>query len=716
MATAMAGLLLAAGASGGLEDPQTSAEDFYRFQAASAAPGSLVDFSYLNRPLTPGDQLRACGEALCTQDGATPVRLFGVNLGFEAALPDADQAERLVTDLRALGVNLIRLHALDAIADGERLNGLLTGEPFPTLDPVAVQRLRGLLERCRQAGIYVDLNLHVRYAFRPSVDGTLAVDDAPEWPNQSKPLLRIDPAAARLEARYAQALLTALQGAGEPALAIVEIDNESSLVYAWMDGSLARLVRGAPLQVFLDAWRQWLQTHGAGHDIDASQLPRLDDADETTAALFLEFLIAQDAGYNTRIAQAIARAAPAVLTIGTQANFSGLAGMRALAGMDLRDSHFYVDHYRFHDTQWQWDHWRIGDASALGQGLAPLLGAAFYRVYGTPFLITEFNQPWPNRNAAEILPETAVLASLQGWAGLAYYDYAHRRGSQTPTVPYEFSLSGDGGRRAQFGQMAWLFRTGAIGPLSTAFGYTPDAGLQLRATRERITTLLGGFLHAQGVASPDWALDRRVGIGTSTTRDAAAVQGSEATVDPQRAILLVAAPRVAGIVGRLQPGQRYASGPLSVEMAQAGMAALMLSAQDGEAIASSKRLLLTLPGYTLGSDAHGSPVDLVPATWLGQAGAAVGAASGDYTLRDPQDGHGQSLREIRAPIWMRRQPCVVGLALPARHLTVYPLDARGQRLPPLAGDAVRRTSNGFELHLQSPDQAAAPWYELHASP
>ncbi|RZZ83015.1 hypothetical protein [Pseudoxanthomonas winnipegensis] len=712
----MAGLLLAAGASGGLEDTQTSAENFYRFEAAPAAPGSLVDFSYLNRPLTAGDRLRACGEALCTQEGATPVRLFGVNVGFEAALRDADEAERLVTDLRALGVNLIRLHALDAIADGERVDGLLTGDPFPTLDPVAIQRLRGLLERCRQAGIYVDLNLHVRYAFRPSIDGTLAVDDEPEWPNQSKPLLRIDPAAARLQARYAQALLTALQGAGEPALAIVEIDNESSLVYAWMDGSLARVVQGAPLKVFLDVWRQWLQTHGAGHDIDASQLPRLDDADETTAALFLEFLADQDAGYNTRIAQAIAGAAPAALTIGTQMNFSGLGGMRALAGMDLRDGHFYVDHYRFPGTQWQWDDWRIGDTSALAQGLAPLLGAAFYRVYGAPFLITEFNQPWPNRNAAEILPETAVLASLQGWAGLAYYDYAHRRGSQTPTVPYEFSLSGDGGRRAQFGQMAWLFRTGAIGPLSTAFGYTPDAGLQLRATRGRITTLLGDFLHAQGVASADWALDRRVGIGTSTAQNTASVRGSEVAVDPRHATLLVAAPRVAGIVGRLQPGQRYASGPLSVEMAHAGMTALMLSAQDGEAIALSSRLLLTLPGYTLGSDAHGSPVDLVPASWLGQAGPAIGAATGDYTLHDPQHGGGQNLREIRAPIWMRRQPCVVGLTLPALQLTVYPLDARGNRLPPLAGDAVRKTSTGFELHLQSPDQAAAPWYELQASP
>lgn len=692
--------------------------DFYPVQAAPAASGTPVDFGFLNAPLREGDRLQACGEALCTRDGQRPVRLFGVNLGFEAGLPDEAGGERLVADLRALGVNLVRLHALDAIASAGKADGLLSAAPFPSLDPDAVARLRRLLQRCRDNGIYVDLNLHVGYAFRPAIDGTSPLLDDTPWPDHAKPMLRIDPHAVQLQARYAQVLLAALRDAAGAALAIVEIDNESSLVYAWMDGSLERNVRGPLRQRLLAAWAGWARTHALPAQAGA-ELPRLDGGDDAPAAAFLDLLVEQDRRYHARIGAAIAGAAPGVLTIGTQMNFGGLANLRSLASMDLRDSHFYVDHYRFPGRAWQWDDWRIGDASGLRDGLAPLLGAAFYRVFGTPYLVTEFNQPWPNRHAAELLPETALLAGLQGWSGLAYYDYAHRRGEATPTVPYEFSLVGDPGRRAQFGQMAWLFRTQAIAPLRAASGYTPGPDLQLRAARGRVTGLLGDFLQVQGIiATPASAFRQRVGIGSAAPLDASPAHAGVA-FDPQAGLLRLAVAQAAGIVGRLLPGVRYDSGPLTLEMAPAageGTTALMLSSLDGRPLQASARLLLTLPGYTLGSDAQGLPLPPTPASWLDRAGTATGLASPAYTLRDPQSGQGVDLRRIRAPIWMRRQPCVLRLRLPARQLAVYPLDAAGHRLDPLDASAVVATADGFELHLQSPGQPAAPWYELSLAP
>ncbi|MCC4595776.1 hypothetical protein NRY95_20450 [Xanthomonas campestris pv. phormiicola] len=699
--------------------PAPDPADFYRVEVAAVAPGSVVDFAALNAPLAPADRLRACGGALCAQGSATPVRLFGVNLGFEAALPDAPQAERLVADLRGLGVNFLRLHALDAVSvpDDAAATGLLSAGPFPRLNPVAVARLRGLLQRCAENGIYVDLNLHVGYAFRPAIDGTLALDGAAAWPDQSKPFLRIDPAALRLQARYAQMLLTALRGAGTPALAMVEIDNESSLVYAWMDGSLARLAQSPVREALLQDWRAWRQAHAPALAVDADAVPALDAA-PALAAAFLDFLVERDRRYVDTVRAAIAQAAPEVLVLGTQMNFGGLANVRALAGMDLFDGHFYVDHYRFPQAPWQWDAWRISDSSNLRDGVEPLLGMAFYRSFDKPFLVTEFNQPWPNRQAAEILPETALLASLQDWSGVAYYDYAHRRGAQTPSVPYEFSLAGDAAKRAQFGQLAWLFRSGAIAALPEASGYTPDRALQLRAVQARVTTRLAAFLQAQGVLERSSALTRRVGIGAPVAARAATAP-AQVRFDLDAGQLRVAAPTVNGIVGHLLPGRRYVSGALAVRVDAAnGMTALLLSSRDGRAIAQSTRLLLTLPGETLGSvpDAPTpAPLDLVdvaePA--LQRVDGALRAVPA-YTLRDPASGAGLSLREVQAPLWMRRRPCTVDVRSDARRLSVYPLDAAGRRGAPLDAADVRKTANGFQLQLQARGHAAAPWYELVA--
>jgi hypothetical protein len=344
---------------------------------------------------------------------------------------------------------------------------------------------------------------------------------------------------------------------------------------------------------------------------------------------------------------------------------------------------------------------------------------AFYRAFDKPFLVTEFNQPWPNRQAAEILPETALVASLQGWSGLAYYDYAHRRGAQTPSVPYEFSLVGDPGKRAQFGQLAWLFRSGAVAALPAAGGYAADRALQLRAVQARVTTRLAAFLQAQGAIERGSALLQRVGIGTPSTAAEAAVP-PQVRFDLDAGEVRIAAPLASGIVGHLVPGRAYVSGALTVqvETADAGMTALLLSSRDGRAIAQSARMLLTLPGQTLGSVPGApspAPLDLVAvaAPALQRVDGALRPLPA-YTLRDPASGAGLSLRQVQAPLWMRRQPCTVDLRSDARGLLVYPLDAAGRRGAPLDAADVVRTASGFRLHLQARGHAAAPWYELVA--
>jgi hypothetical protein len=92
--------------------------------------------------------------------------------------------------VRLFGVNLVRLHHMDSQPDSTPSNAgsLLTTGPYPTLNTVAVARLRAFLTALRAEGIYATLNLHVGCQFRPSVDGVPALPGGVAFRTQSKPL------------------------------------------------------------------------------------------------------------------------------------------------------------------------------------------------------------------------------------------------------------------------------------------------------------------------------------------------------------------------------------------------------------------------------------------------------------------------------------------------------------------------------------------------
>jgi hypothetical protein len=121
------------------------------------------DFSYLNHPLGAVDRLTVRDGHFYSVAGE-PVRLFGVNL--------------------------VRLHHMVSQPDSTPSNAgsLLTTGPYPTLNTVAVARLRAFLNALRSERIYANLNLHVGYQFRPSVDGIPALPGGVAFPTQSKPL------------------------------------------------------------------------------------------------------------------------------------------------------------------------------------------------------------------------------------------------------------------------------------------------------------------------------------------------------------------------------------------------------------------------------------------------------------------------------------------------------------------------------------------------
>lgn len=241
------------------------AQQFFQFQVDQDALAGAPDFSFLNQPLEPKDRVVAFGghffkigpDLIAGTEDDERVRFFGVNLAFSGNFPEEKDAARIARRLRKLGVNLVRFHHMDSQPDSRAENAnsiLLSTGPYPTFNPVAMRRLRVFLDALKAEGIYANINLHVGYVFRPAVDGL------PEWPGtggfptQSKPLHILHPRMVELQAQFTRELISQLQLKDDPVLAMVETNNETSLVYSWQNNQLDGVLQG---EYRSDATRQW---------------------------------------------------------------------------------------------------------------------------------------------------------------------------------------------------------------------------------------------------------------------------------------------------------------------------------------------------------------------------------------------------------------------------------------------------------------------------
>ena len=610
----------------------------YLFTIDQDALAGAPDFSALNKPLTAADALVARDGHFYREIGGDPVRLFGVNLVASANLPVASDAARIARRLRKLGINLVRLHALDnmpfATPGGARL---ITTGPYPSLNPESIALLRTFLDALSVEGIYVNLNLHVGYEFRPAVDGVPPIAPGATFPRQSKPLLIFQPRMVELHAQFAREVLEALQLRDDPVLAMVEINNESSLVDSWkrdtLDDTLfpeyeaelkrqwnvwlaarystteqiaavwageattegpelltngsfsagsapwtmeirtpsqatlsvvtdagapaarvdvtriggdillrqpSSIERGVHYEAACDAraelpagqsrvvrfslgggtpyrevvgrpWQltsQW-QRYRVGFESDLAMtsgrfgvgmnsatgvvlvrncslrragrrglpsgeaLPSMSllrESDFNVATLartndYLSFLADTDRAYLAAIKAAVRAGVSrrAVPITGTQMEFGGLLNLDSHADMDYLDNHFYVDHPNYPNSSIPDSRdWRIRNTSGVGTGLAGLRSMAAAREVGRPYTVSEYNQSWPNTQAAEILPVVAAFAAFQDWDAIVYFQYETIRTSWDSDWVRLWGLNAEPRKLAQVGQAAWLFRTGAV--------------------------------------------------------------------------------------------------------------------------------------------------------------------------------------------------------------------------------------------------------------
>jgi hypothetical protein len=185
--------------------------------------------------------------------GGKRLQLLGANVTFGGNAPAHADADIVARRMARFGINIVRLHHMDT---HEAPNGLLQRDGV-TFDPDYLDKLDYFVAALKKAGIYVDLNLHVGRAYPgfqtwPGGDGYFKGVDL-----FHAPMIALQKDFARDILKHRNPY-TGTTYADEPAVAIVEINNENGLFFEWVVGHLDGM--SEPFRSDLTArWNAWLK-------------------------------------------------------------------------------------------------------------------------------------------------------------------------------------------------------------------------------------------------------------------------------------------------------------------------------------------------------------------------------------------------------------------------------------------------------------------------
>ena len=243
-------------------------EGWFVWPSVEPREGSALDASALNAtPAGAQGRVRVQDGAFVSGDGI-PLRFWGVNMSAVNAFPSAEDAELIARRLARGGINIARLHHLDnpwAVAEGGSLWIKGRGK-HDQISSESLDKLHRLVAALKRHGIYVNVNLKVSKQLVPA-DGF--PDTVTQVGDFQKRLDIFQRRMIDLQKDYARQLLSAKNPytgfslAEDPAVAVVEINNENSLLGFWtrdLGRGLDRLPE--PFRGELRGlWNAWLSRH-----------------------------------------------------------------------------------------------------------------------------------------------------------------------------------------------------------------------------------------------------------------------------------------------------------------------------------------------------------------------------------------------------------------------------------------------------------------------
>ncbi|MFN3689654.1 MAG: carbohydrate binding domain-containing protein, partial [Fimbriimonadales bacterium] len=194
--------------------------------------------------------------------GNQRIRFWGVNITAGACFPVQADAEKMATQIAQAGFNIVRFHHMDAFWSQPSIIDYSAGGSR-RFNADALARFDYLFAQLRKRGVYANFNLLVNRRFHAADGLPAAIEQVRDVKAQHaigifyRPLID-------LQKEYARQLLhhrnphTGKSYAEDPAVAMVEINNENGLIQGWLSGFLDGMP--AVFQRDLQAqWNRWLQ-------------------------------------------------------------------------------------------------------------------------------------------------------------------------------------------------------------------------------------------------------------------------------------------------------------------------------------------------------------------------------------------------------------------------------------------------------------------------
>ncbi|HEY9249580.1 MAG TPA: hypothetical protein VIO38_10625, partial [Rariglobus sp.] len=149
------------------------------------------------------------------------------------------------------------------------------------------------------------------------------------------------------------------------------------------------------------------------------------------------------------------------------------------ATCDYADDHAYWEHPHFPNRPWDSKDWLIRNTPMERSPQADaVLSQARWRLLDRPFTLSEWNIPEPNDYAASAVPFAAMVAGLQDWDGIFFFEYHGRADAwDTGRIQGFFPFNGQPAKLALLTAFAPVFRRGDLAPLAEVAAGSPEKPL-----------------------------------------------------------------------------------------------------------------------------------------------------------------------------------------------------------------------------------------------
>jgi hypothetical protein len=685
-------------ASGMLAQTNAALQPFTIDHRKALLARSPVDVSFLlEAPAGKHGFVRAQGAHLVTGDGKR-IRFWGVNITDwskgSVMVPSKEDAPLWAATLARFGVNCVRFQFLDLPTP----RGLIDGKRDDTraLDLDAFDREDFFIAELEKRGIYLNFNLLVGRPFKPG-DG---VRDYQKIREGAKAISLYDPRIIELQNEYAKQLLahynpyTKLEYRNDPAVAMVEINNENAL---WVGANGPTPFYDHELA---DLYNAWLKKNLSPEDLKKLReiagvagdhaVPLLQGRNQIAAApddrFYAEsrFFLDTQRGYWEDMRDYLTKTLGVKSLIMTTADHghtsSGYPLLLATSSFDTSDGHTYWQH--------DWEN-KIKAPMVNDPYNSTVVELSRTAVAGKPYTVSEVNNPFPNDWASEGIPILAAYGNFQDWDAIIWYTFEPKASSdRKPYVGDAFDISLDPVKMPQLAAGALMFLRQDVSaakstvPRSYTRDQVFDSALLLPATDRPYFT--PGFplavplqhgsriLSLDGASVPALAAPKVTNPIVSDTNQLAWYNSSAMT-----GLVTVDTPRSQALIGFVKANGKSVSN-LSAEVRNR-FCTIAVTSLESEPISRASRLLLTL----------GSRVENEGMRWNDRR-SNLSEWGGSPTLIEPVVGR-ITLRKLDR----------------AKAVSAQPLDGSGQPM----GEAIlaERKNGGWEIPLGKP---VTTWYEV----